>query len=98
MHGSDGPDDLRDDDRDDEPVEVPYERLSAAALRGLVEEFVTRDGTDYGVREVSLEAKVAAVLRQIERREVLIFFDPRTRTTNLVRAVDARSTRRRTAR
>lgn len=97
MHEPDGPDDLRDD-RDDEPVEVPYERLSAEALRGLVEEFVTRDGTDYGVREATLEAKVAAVLRQVERREVLVFFDPRTRSANLVRAVDVRSAGRRTAR
>lgn len=84
------PDDPRDDAPDDdlEPVEVPFERLTPAALRGLVEEFVTRDGTDYGVREASLEAKIASVVRQVERREVRIFFDPATRTTNLVRATD----------
>jgi len=89
------PDDPRDDANDEElePVEVPCERLSPAALRGLVEEFVTRDGTDYGIRETTLEAKVASVLRQIERGEVRIFFDPATRTTNLVRASDV--TRRR---
>jgi uncharacterized protein YheU (UPF0270 family) len=91
MHDPDAP---RDED-DDEPVEVPFERLSAGALRGLVEEFVTRDGTDYGVREASLEAKVAAVLRQVEKREVRIFFDPKTRTTNLVPGADVARPRRR---
>ncbi len=69
-----------------EPVEVPASALSAEALRGLVEEFVTRDGTDYGVRERTLDEKVRDVLRQIERGEVKIMFDPATRSANLVPA------------
>jgi uncharacterized protein len=67
-----------------EPVEIVPDRLSAEALHGLVAEFVSRDGTDYGVRERSLEEKVAQVMKQIERREVRIFFDPLTSTTNIV--------------
>ena len=65
-------------------VEVPTSALSRDALRALVEEFVTRDGTDYGAVERSLEAKVADVLRQIDRGEVRIVFDPDTETTSLV--------------
>jgi len=34
------------DDAELEPVEVPVSALSAEAVRGLAEEFVTRDGTD----------------------------------------------------
>jgi hypothetical protein len=34
---------------------IPFQDLSPEALRGVVEEFVTRDGTDYGEFEVSLE-------------------------------------------
>lgn len=67
-----------------EPVEVPYTALSADALRGLVEEFVTRDGTDYGVRERTVEEKIRDVMRQIERGEVRIVFDPASRSANLV--------------
>lgn len=63
---------------------MPASALSADALRGLVEEFVTRDGTDYGVRERTLDEKVRDVLRQIERGEVKIMFDPATRSANLV--------------
>ena len=37
-------------------VEIPASRLSTAALDGLIEEFVTRDGTDYGEQEHTLEA------------------------------------------
>lgn len=71
-------------DPDLEPVEVPYTALSPDALRGLVEEFVTRDGTDYGVRERSLDEKIRDVMRQLERGEVKIVFDPATRSANLI--------------
>lgn len=69
-----------------EPVEVPASALSPDALRGLVEEFVTRDGTDYGVRERSVEENVRDVMRQLERGEVKIMFDPASRSANLVPA------------
>lgn len=65
-------------------VEVPYEQLSAEALRGLVEEFVTRDGTDYGERETSLEDRCAAVVRQLAAREVAVVFDQATQSATLL--------------
>jgi len=68
----------------EEPVEVPHAALSAAALQGLIEAFVLREGTDYGEREHSLEAKVAHVRAQLERGEASILFDPRTRSTDVV--------------
>jgi uncharacterized protein len=70
--------------REPEKLEVPPSALSREALRALVEEFVTRDGTDYGAVERSLEAKVADVLRQLDRDEVCIVFDPESETTTLV--------------
>ncbi len=67
-----------------EPIEVPAAALSAEALRAVVEEFVSRDGTDYGVSERSLDEKVRDVLRQLERGEAAIMFDPESRTTHIV--------------
>mgnify|MGYP003554659217 FL=1 len=58
------------------PIEVPHDELSAEALRGVVESFVLREGTDYGERDVSHEAKIAQVIRQLERGEARILFDP----------------------
>lgn len=57
------------------PVIVPHEQLSADALRGVIEAFVLREGTEYGERDVSLDVKVAQVLRQLERGEAQIVFD-----------------------
>jgi len=65
-------------------IEVPEGSLSREALEGLVEEFVTREGTDYGEREYSLAEKRAAVLRQIARGEVAIVFDLEAESTTLV--------------
>lgn len=65
-------------------VEVPYTRLSPEARRRLVEEFVTRDTTDYGLREKSLEEKVADVMRQLECGEAAIVFDPEAQTTQII--------------
>jgi hypothetical protein len=73
----------------DEPaaiVEVDPQVLAPETLRALVEEFVTRDGTDYGASEASLERKVADVLRQLARGEVRIVFDPETSRANIVAA------------
>lgn len=66
------------------PVEIPHTELSAEALRGVLESFVLREGTDYGEREYSLDEKVAHVLRQIERGEARIMFDPNTESVTLV--------------
>ena len=68
----------------DPPVEIPYIRLPPEVLRTLIEEFVTREGTDYGLREKTIDEKVADVLRQIERGEAKILFDLESQTTNIV--------------
>ncbi len=44
-------------------VEVPPQRLQADILQALLEEFASRDGTDYGERELSLEQKVGSLAR-----------------------------------
>jgi len=66
------------------PVEVPHTELSRDALRGVIESFVLREGTEYGARDVSLESKVADVMRQLERGEVVIVYDPETDSIDIV--------------
>ncbi|MFO1467305.1 MAG: YheU family protein [Steroidobacteraceae bacterium] len=66
-----------------EPVEIPHRELSSEALRGVIESFVLREGTDYGEREFSLEQKVAHVLTQLDRGEAQVLFDPATETVHI---------------
>ena len=63
---------------------IPYQKLSREALRGLIEEFVTREGTDSGYTEKSLEENVEMVKKQLERKEAFIVFDEVTETANIV--------------
>ncbi|RVU30300.1 YheU family protein [Neptunomonas marina] len=63
---------------------VPYESLSADALRGVIEEFVTRDGTDYGAMETSLEARVQQVKQQLHTGEVVILYSEARGDVNIV--------------
>jgi uncharacterized protein len=71
-------------DQEQEPVFIPLTELSPEALRGVVESFVLREGTDYGEREFSLEQKLAHVYRQLERGEAQIVFDPNTETVDII--------------
>ncbi|MGH8318369.1 MAG: YheU family protein [Steroidobacteraceae bacterium] len=66
-----------------EAIPIPHAELSAEALRGVIESFVLREGTDYGEREHSLEQKVAQVRAQLERGQARILFDPQSNTVTL---------------
>ena len=63
---------------------IPLDKLSPEALRGVVEEFVTREGTDYGEQPYSFEDKVAQVFRQLQREEAVIVYDPDSQTCGIV--------------
>jgi uncharacterized protein len=67
-----------------EPVVVPYTELSEETLRGVLEAFVLREGTEYGERDFSLDQKVAQVIRQLQRGEAQIVFDPESETVDIV--------------
>ena len=65
-------------------IEIPAEMLTTAILHGIIEEFILREGTDYGSQEVSLDNKIDQVKRQLSKGEVVITFDPATENCNLL--------------
>lgn len=62
---------------------VPVNRLSPEALQGVIEEFISRDGTDYGEKEVSPETKLKQVKYKLEKGLAVLIFDDETETTNI---------------
>ncbi|MBU0463839.1 MAG: YheU family protein [Proteobacteria bacterium] len=70
-------------------VKIPYDQLSSEALQGVIEEFVTRDGTDYGEVEVSLETKIAQVLGQLKSGKAVIVFDQGSETCTILKSDDS---------
>ena len=75
-------------------MEIPYTMLDSETLDRVIEEFVLREGTDYGHRDIDLEAKVAAVRRQLQRGEVKLTWDAELETCNLVSAAQLREQER----
>jgi len=66
-----------------ELMEIPHTALDPATLCNLVEEFVTREGTDYGNHEYSLQDKVRQVLRQLHQGSVVIVYDSNSETCHI---------------
>jgi len=65
-------------------VIVPHRELAPDTLRAVIESFVLREGTDYGVREFTLPEKVQHVLGQLERGEAQIVFEPESSSIHIV--------------
>jgi len=65
-------------------IEIPLNELSADALQGVLEEYVSRDGTDYGELELSLLQKTQRLLQQWQRKEVVLVFDNDTESTSFL--------------
>ena len=68
-----------------ESVAVPWLELAPETLQAVIESFVLREGTDYGVQEVPLAAKVAQVHAQLVRGEAQIVFDPASDSVDIRR-------------
>jgi len=67
---------------------IPVNKLSPDALQGVIEEFISRDGTDYGEMEVSWETKFRHVKDKLERGSAVLIFDDEAETTNIFLAND----------
>jgi len=65
-------------------IKILPQQLSDTALKGVIDEFISREGTDYGHKDYSLEAKRRAVMVQIESGSAIVCFDPDSETTSIV--------------
>jgi len=65
-------------------MEIPHSQLSDKVLRAIIEEFISREGSEYGLIEYSFEEKVRHVIKQLERGEVIVTFDVVSETCNLM--------------
>lgn len=63
---------------------IPPQSLAPELLNAVLEEFITREGTDYGAVELELEAKLSQLRRQVMKEEVLLVFDEASESVNLL--------------
>ena len=62
---------------------IPVSKLSSEALQGVIEEYISREGTDYGDIEVSATTKFRQVKHKLENGSAVLIFDDETETTNI---------------
>jgi uncharacterized protein YheU (UPF0270 family) len=67
---------------------IPINKLSPEALQGVINEFISRDGTDYGEIEVSWEIKFRQVKDKLESGLAVLIYDDETETANIFLAND----------
>lgn len=67
---------------------IPTNKLSPEALQGVIEEFISRNGTDYGEIEVSQKSKFGQVKHKLETGLAVLIFDDETETTNILLSND----------
>ncbi len=65
---------------------IPIDRLSPQAVKGVIEEFISRDGTDYGEKEASPERSFWQVKHRLETGLAVLVYDDETETTNILPA------------
>ena len=62
---------------------IPPHLLEAETLTGLIEDFVTREGTDNG-DETPLETRVLRVRRALDKDQAVIVFEPESQQCQLM--------------
>lgn len=66
------------------PLEIPAQSISEEALHGIIENFILREGTDYGREEAAFETKFKQIKKQLDKGDMKIVFDPNTETVGIV--------------
>ena len=67
-------------------VVIPHQELSREALLGVIEDFINREGTDYGESPVDMGTKVAQVRAQLDNGKVVLLYDEESASVILVTA------------
>jgi uncharacterized protein YheU (UPF0270 family) len=71
-------------DHNEDGVEIPYKDIRPETLRKMIEEFVSRDGADWGDAGGSMDDKIEQVLRQFKAGKIKVVFDLTSQTANIV--------------
>ena len=62
---------------------IPVNKLSVEAIKGVIEEYISRGGTDYGAVEALPETNFKQVKYKLEKGLAVLVFDDETETTNI---------------
>ena len=65
-------------------IKIPIESLDRSIIFSIIEEFVLREGTDYGAYEVNFQSKIDEIYRKLESDEYSISYDESTESWTII--------------
>ena len=65
-------------------IKIPIESLDRSIIFSIIEEFVLREGTDYGANEVNFQSKIDEIYRKLESDEYSISYDESTESCTII--------------
>jgi uncharacterized protein YheU (UPF0270 family) len=65
-------------------MKIPWQRLPPETLESVLEEIVTRDGTDYGLLEKSTAQKVKIAKNQLVSERAFLYWDSESESASLI--------------
>ncbi|MGB1262115.1 MAG: YheU family protein [Cognaticolwellia sp.] len=65
---------------------IPLEQIPTDTLHAIIENFVLREGTEYGSEDVSLQDKIAQVHQQLKQGSALLVYSELHETVNILPA------------
>lgn len=63
---------------------IPFDSLTPETLNNILVEVVTRDGTDYGEYDLSLEQKCQQARQMLKSQQAFLIFDTESETIKLI--------------
>ncbi|MCI7718579.1 YheU family protein [[Pasteurella] aerogenes] len=69
---------------------IPWQDLPEETLRNIVESVILREGTDYGVQELTLEQKTQNLLAKIRQGSAVIIWSELHESIDIKNKVDLR--------
>ena len=65
-------------------MKIPYQQLDQTTLNNLIEQYILREGTDYGEVEFSLQEKTEQIIQQIKSEDIYIMYSELNESVTLV--------------
>ncbi|WDD98876.1 YheU family protein [Thalassomonas actiniarum] len=65
---------------------IPPDKLSPEVLAAVIEEFVLREGTEYGAADIDLSTKIAQVKQQLADGSALLVYSELYESVNIMPA------------
>ncbi|MGJ8646174.1 MAG: YheU family protein [Marinomonas colpomeniae] len=63
---------------------IPYDSLSPETLETILDDIVSRDGTDYGEYDLSVAQKRQQALKALGKGEAVLLFDTESETIKMI--------------